>query len=71
MSHVRYHRAVEVGAANFLAAHGLEEGPAVRKRSERPAEGARPPAGGRRAPRVRTPSPSYLVDSTFFSKGQN
>ena len=50
MSHVRNHRAVEVGAANFLAAHGLEEGPAVRKRRERPAEGARPPAGGRRAP---------------------
>lgn len=50
MPHVRNHRATEVGGTDLLAAHRLEEGPAEGKLLERPAEGARAPAGGRRGP---------------------
>lgn len=50
MPHVRNHRAVEVGGADLLAAHGLEEGPVVGKRRERQAEGAWTPGGSKARP---------------------
>lgn len=98
MPHVGDHRAVEVGGADFLAAHRLEKGPAVGGQGKRvrgpgnleqgprcAREGGRAglrcpgtPGGGRGCARTcgergRLPPPQnlYLVDSTFFSNGQN
>jgi hypothetical protein len=73
--HVGDHRAVEVGGADFLAAHRLEEGPAAGGQRER-VRGTREPGRGcarTRGEHGRLPPPQnpYLVDSTFFSNGQN